>query len=544
MPPLVVRPVHPTWGLDVQRNVAAHRPAFWALALLVLAEDRQTTSASDSIALQRAVHCALSRLRYDIATLPPGAICGDPPKETELVVAAANSSSPVTEPNRFYGLQVDWGRLTSSPLYNFSPSRAHGPKPRTAVAVDATPVIDREHMFTPHDDLKATAAILTSALVSCTSPEVSGSSWFQSTVNETLRDLENAVPHLVGDTGAESQAVQVPSIIEPSQVHIHGRALLGLRAKKELTGFSYSAREGATTVDAKCPLVLDLRGEGELSACKSSCLEDVTCAGSYYSAKERTCIHQRCTIPSNALPQHESATARNVSQIDGKASNAQQPPVWMRLGNDDEAAWDDDCTHLMQIAGMSLESCKSSCFSDSDCTSVNYNAEKRDCIFRQCDDPLTPRLRHDTTYTGYQYWGLQPGQKRVAPSPLPRLRTHRGSLEATCSLWSAILHDIGLPGQKSCPPSAESVESAPRFFVALPTEDQLDGRCLRNCFQSSQRRRDIAISQAYQHYGVRFRRGSAERMPAHLPFLLHQSLPALAEYYGDVFVALNVGVQL
>lgn len=102
VPAVVPRPVHPTWAAGVARNTAAHRPAFWALALLSLAETRAAAHPDDAVVLQRAVHCALSRLRYDIATLPPGALCGDPPAELALV----SKDAPASRPDRELGLQV------------------------------------------------------------------------------------------------------------------------------------------------------------------------------------------------------------------------------------------------------------------------------------------------------------------------------------------------------------------------------------------------------------------------------------------------------
>lgn len=82
------------------------------------------------------------------------------------------------------------------------------------------------------------------------------------------------------------------------------------------------------------------------------------------------------------------------------------------------------------------------------------------------------------------------------------------------------------------------------FRVALPTAEQLDGRCLRNCFQSSHRRRDIVLSQGFQTYGngafVTGPDGKMKRLAFHMPFLLNVSLPALVEHYSDVFVALQV----
>ena len=34
VPPVIPRPLHPAWGAGRLRNTVAHRPAFWALALL------------------------------------------------------------------------------------------------------------------------------------------------------------------------------------------------------------------------------------------------------------------------------------------------------------------------------------------------------------------------------------------------------------------------------------------------------------------------------------------------------------------------------
>jgi len=52
------------------------------------AEDRAKAGAfgasAEATALQAAVHCALAHLNFDVATLPPGATCGDPPAETAL----------------------------------------------------------------------------------------------------------------------------------------------------------------------------------------------------------------------------------------------------------------------------------------------------------------------------------------------------------------------------------------------------------------------------------------------------------------------------
>ena len=122
----------------------------------------------------------------------------------------------------------------------------------------------------------------------------------------------------------------------------------------------------------------------------------------------------------------------------------------------------------------------------------------------------------------------------------------RGSVQGTCAARLAVLRDINARETVgACATAASSTMPTRRprsFEIALPTELQLDERCLVNCFDSSQRRRDIVLSQGYQHYTHRFTRGSSERIPAHMPFLLFSSLPALSEYYGDFFVALNVRV--
>ena len=76
------------------------------------------------------------------------------------------------------------------------------------------------------------------------------------------------------------------------------------------------------------------------------------------------------------------------------------------------------------------------------------------------------------------------------------------------------------------------------FRVALPTPAQLDGRCLLNCFQSSQKLRDVSLSQGFQQYGERSR--SNIREVYHMDFLTKNALPALVEHYGDWFVSLQV----
>lgn len=47
VPPIVPRPAHPVWSRAIVRNTVAHRPAFWALALLTLAEDRSSVPQVD-----------------------------------------------------------------------------------------------------------------------------------------------------------------------------------------------------------------------------------------------------------------------------------------------------------------------------------------------------------------------------------------------------------------------------------------------------------------------------------------------------------------
>jgi hypothetical protein len=293
VPPVVPRPVHPAWGAGVPRNAAVHRQAFWALALLVLAEDRSArgislvrTEMGESAALQRTVHCAMARLRFDIATLPPGALCGDPPRETSL---EEDPSAPASMPSRDYGLLVNWERLTASPFFPFNPSRAHGPPPRVAVALDATPTIDREHVFTPHPDLTANASLLLAVLESCTSKTAASSAWLQDSIAAVLRDFD-AVPLRVSTAGGANSALYVPSDAVPKLVR-----------------------------------------------------SDTT----------RPAINLAPVLPPATL-----------------APTVAAPADYIMLGNKDEAAWSDDCTHIMQLGSMSLESCKEGCVADAQCNAV------------------------------------------------------------------------------------------------------------------------------------------------------------------------------
>lgn len=77
------------------------------------------------------------------------------------------------------------------------------------------------------------------------------------------------------------------------------------------------------------------------------------------------------------------------------------------------------------------------------------------------------------------------------------------------------------------------------FRVALPTAAQLDKRCLSNCFYSTQRLRDVTLSQGFQQYGTRVGANGAPEV-YHQDFMLQRSLPALIEHYSDWFVGLQV----
>lgn len=575
-PPVVARPVHPAWTSAAQRNTAAHRQAFWALALLTVAEDRAATDAAEAEMLQRVVHCALARLRFDVATLPPGAICGDPPGEVALAAAAA-AAPPVSQPDHDYALQVNWARLTASPFFGFNPSRAHGPRPRAAVSLDATPTIDREHMFAPHEALSANASLLSAALLSCL-PAAASSAWLLNTIAMVLRDFEVAAPLLL-------EAAEAEQALSSRQ---GGRALLESGGPPSLRKFTfYSRDESLSSISTDCPYTLDLLDEEELAACREACITDKACNGVYFSVAKATCLARRCidsatveappaAAADDSKPLTSTAPSANApvpASVDGLAAPTLPPlpgnaSAFVLVGGVDEAAWSDDCSHIMQVGGMGLEGCKEACFVDPDCNAFNYNAKNRDCIYRQCNDPLTPRCVHalcptvvllylsersapfffrltiDASYLGYRFFGLPPGNKFPTPSPLPVSQELRGSIQATCAARLALLHDIDArEAEEACAIAASSTPPTRRprgFEIALPTELQLDERCLVNCFDSSQRRRDIVLSQGYQHYTHRFTRGSSERIPAHMPFLLFSSLPALSEYYGDFFVALNV----
>ena len=396
-PPVVARPVHPAWTASAQRNTAAHRQAFWALALLTVAEDRAATDAAEAEMLQRVVHCALARLRFDVATLPPGAICGDPPGEVALAAAAA-AAPPVSQPDHDYALQVNWARLTASPFFGFNPSRAHGPRPRAAVSLDATPTIDREHMFAPHAALSANASLLSAALLSCVPTAVS-SAWLIDTIATVMRDFEVAAPLLL-EAAEAKQAL-------PSQQG--GRALLKSGGPPSLRKFTfYSRDESLSPISTDCPYTLDILDEEELAACRDACVADKSCHGVYFSVAKATCLARRCidavavvaspTADDSKIvtPAAPSADSPVPSSVDTSAAPAVPPlpgnaSAFVLIGAVDEAAWSDDCTHIMQVGGMGLEGCKEACFADPDCNAFNYNAKNRDCIYRQCNDPLTPR---------------------------------------------------------------------------------------------------------------------------------------------------------
>jgi hypothetical protein len=205
VPPVVVRPVHPALGHGpraLPRNVFAYRPAFWALALLALAEQHASHDPDAALALERGVLCSLARLQYDVATLPPGALCGDPPAERDLAVY----DPPVSVPDHDHGLQVNYERLTAHPFFGFNPSRAHGPLPFVPVPVDAVPTMDRNHMFRSHSrsdgslNVSAVTEILEGCLPAIPSP---GSDWIAAAVPAVLQDFADVGTRIALPTSAQ-----------------------------------------------------------------------------------------------------------------------------------------------------------------------------------------------------------------------------------------------------------------------------------------------------------------------------------------------------
>lgn len=150
------------------------------------AEDHDVVNSGEALNLRRIVHCALARLGFDAATLPPGATCGDPPAEAKLAVSGVS----VARPDRDNGLQVDWKELSSQPFFGFNPSRAHGPKPVAAVPLDATPEFDRQHMFAPANSsgAAADASALLDVLNVCVAT-VASSPWVHGVIARTLSEF-------------------------------------------------------------------------------------------------------------------------------------------------------------------------------------------------------------------------------------------------------------------------------------------------------------------------------------------------------------------
>ena len=83
-------------------NVEVLASLFLQLMYSQQAQDREAIDTKSAYGLQRAVHCTLEKLNFDVATLPPGATCGDPPAETAL----ADTESMAAGPDRDNGLQV------------------------------------------------------------------------------------------------------------------------------------------------------------------------------------------------------------------------------------------------------------------------------------------------------------------------------------------------------------------------------------------------------------------------------------------------------
>jgi hypothetical protein len=309
VPPVVPRPMHPVWGATAApHNIAAHRQAFWALALIILAQEyaldpsASRGAAEVAASLTRTVHCALSRLRFDIATLPPGALCGDPPRETALDAEAF----PAARPDRDVGFQVDWARLKASPVFAFNPSRAHGPPPRVAVALDATPTIDREHVFAPHPYVAANVSVLLAALESCTPVDVPA---------ESMAWLEETIASLLGDFDAIAQR-----------------------------------------------------------------------AGSNHSHTDFTSRNLHRLSRDSRAP---SAGTRSTSQVLPPAVPTVPPktPDFVIVGGVDEAAWSDDCAHIMQLGSTQLDACMEGCAGDARCNAVRgilaFHQRRLRCLARR-----------------------------------------------------------------------------------------------------------------------------------------------------------------
>ena len=592
-------------------------------------------------------------------------------------------------------MQVDWRALASSPFYGFNPSRAHGPQPRVAVALDATPTIHREHMFHPAPQLTADAPLLYAALGACT-PAAANSPWVQATVSSVLQDFAR-----VGRSADEDTFVDAPPrTASDAQAHVSplesfsgntdASAPLGGPPRKrslQSTGTAPSmipvGRHGFVAAGADCTEVGGSSVMETLAACEMQCMTMDGCTGVNYNRKTLVCDLRRCNNPLKPVLKLRGAgwiytakqtNADNVAVASDVGAQNTPPPstvevhapsqpggtslalppdgVFTFVSENGFAATGEDCPRVGRENGVSLEVCKASCVAQSTCNGINYHGGEKWCILRGCSNSQQPFLTNEGA--PWNFFGLTRGagapaapsqgtvavasrsaataphrravaaeQVRTLPATTPisfiralgygeasgsdcvlvadssggdqpsceaacvssdhcnsydynsatnkcRLRTctkplapwlsggkdwaHYGvaggqravqftaaptsataSYEGACGPRDAILRDIGLP-PSPCPEATAVTNMRP--WVALPTEEQLDDRCLDNCFVSSQRRRDISLAQGYQQYGCDNSNGRVEAF--HKPFLLESSLPALAEWYGDMFVSLNV----
>lgn len=321
--------------------------------------------------------------------------------------------------------------------------------------------------------------------------------------------------------------------------------------------FAYASAPGLVAAGEDCPRVGRVDGV-DLAQCKTSCVDRAQCNGVNYNTAQKWCIMRGCLNPllpalagessdwafhgldrvAAPAPAAALGTAASPPTVGAPPKASPAPLKFVRALGAGEASGE-DCMLLVDSVGSSQTACEAGCTADERCNSYDIGQEGT-CRLRQCHRPLAPWLSGDARWA---HWGVT-GGRRPAPGKAPAAgsgyRSHSLYAGGPCGIRNAILRDVGLPEEKDCGSAASllaATRSNLRPHMALPTEGQLDGRCLENCFASSQRRRDIAISQGYQHYGTRHDGGRRE--PYHLPFLLKSSLPALAEWYGDAFVSLN-----
>lgn len=593
--------------------------------------------------------------------------------------------------------QVDWSALTASPFYGFNPSRAHGPQPQVAVALDATPTINREHMFHPVPALTADAPLLHAALGACT-PAAASSPWLQATVTSVLQDFARVGRSVDEDASVDSPqrtAAEAPAEGSPLESNVGVAAApapLGgaprmrtLLSTETALSMILVGRRGFIAAGADCAEIGDSSTVETLALCEAKCMAMDRCTGVNYNIRTLLCDLRRCDNPLKPVLKLRGAgwvhmakkTDANQAAVVGNAEAKPTPPIppteavtsapshpggaspmqgpdgtFTFVSQGGFAATGEDCPRVGRKNGVSLEVCKASCVAQSTCNGINFHGGEKWCILRGCSDSQRPFLTNEGAQ--WNFFGLTRGaeghplpvvaaapkprvvadaapivsrsaetttQRRAATTPISfiralgdgeaagsdcalvasstggdrpsceaacvssahcnsfdyntadegcRLRTctkplapwlsgdkdwaHYGvaggqravqsttttpsgvaAYEGACGLRDAILRDIGLP-PSPCPVATAATNMRPG--VALPTEEQLDERCLDNCFVSSQRRRDISLAQGYQQYGCANSNGRAEAF--HKPFLLESSLPALAEWYGDMFVSLNV----